>query len=231
MPKNKRKTSRPKKRGSASNKINNMFGSINSYRIKPEPFPRVMYSRAKFSDRGQMTIATPNVAVSESYRLNSIWDPRFALGGQTVVGHGNLMALYNKYMVLGARIRVSFNDPTVGANRVGCRIRIAGAGATVGKTVQQLAEKPLTYIDGLNNSGSQKKVFNFYVTPWSQIGISKLEYMTSSASYASVMNTDPVEPCYFDIFAVNPINTGNIQFLIQVVYDVKFFDRKDLTSS
>lgn len=243
MPKKvyKRKTYKPKRKMNGmdtSNKMKvreNRFKQINKYNVKPEPYPRVLYTRAKFSDRQQLTPGAGTGANSRVYRMNTIYDPYFSAGGQTVVGHANFANQYQAFLVTGAKVRVSFNNPTVDGTRIGVRLRINGNSPTSGRLIQELTEQPLTYMQGLNNSGKQEKTFNFFIRPWTLMGLSKLEYMANTTRYASFnMNSNPInvnDSAVIDVFAVNDDLAATVNYTITVVYYVQLFNRRQLFSS
>jgi hypothetical protein len=208
---------------------------VNNYNIKPEPFPRVLLTRAKFVENWQVTIPGYGLSEARSYRINSIYRPPFTAPATTVCGYAQLAAIYNKYLVLGAKVTVSFSDPTVDGIRVGVALRQASNGPCDAITLQTLANYSGTYISALNNTGSQKKEFNFFIKPWSLIGISKLEYMANSSIYASGIATNPSSPAYIDVFAVqddaSKASTQTVNALVKIIYYVKLFERAQLNQS
>lgn len=209
-------------------------GSQNN-NIKPEPFPRVLLTRAKFCQNlGYITAGAGGTATAVSYRLNSVYDPAFALGGGSVAGWTVLNSAYSNYWVMGCKIIVSFSDPEADGVRVGCTLRLDGANAASGKSLEALGATPNTYISAINNTGNQAKTFNLYVKPWSLIGISKHEYLANSASYSSAMNNNPAVPCYMDIFCVKNDGSGvavKVNCVVKVVYYTKFYNRKELSQA
>lgn len=209
------------------------FKQINAYRIKPEPFPRVLYTRAKFGFEGLLTQTVAGVATGYEFRMNSIYDPLASLGGRTVVGHANLAALYNNYLVVGAKVNVSFNNPDTDGCRIGCRIRVNNQNSVVGNNMQDITEKPMTYMAGLNDSGTQTKTMSFFIRPWTLMGLSKLEYMANRVGYSSAMNNNPTQDrAKFDIFLINPQTAAaNVRVAVKIVYYVQCFDRIGLVSS
>ena len=80
--------------------IGSEFKSINAYGVKPEPFPRVLLTQCKYSGEGQINLVGGlGIATAVTFRMNSIYDPYYALGGQTVAGHAALSAIYSSYLV------------------------------------------------------------------------------------------------------------------------------------
>jgi len=206
------------------------FKQVNQYKIKPEPMPRVLYTRAKFGWEGNLNQSIAGAAIGQTFRLNSIYDPDYTYvgpGSRTVVGHNILSSAYARYLVLGAKVSVSFNNPTVDGCRVGCRIRINANNPASGNTMQDIAEKEMTYMKGLNDTGKQTCGFSFFVRPWTMTGLSKLEYMANTSSYSSAMNGNPATEnrCLFDIFLINPTVTAQVRAMVRIVYYVQCYDR------
>lgn len=210
------------------------FKGSDNNNIKPEPFPRVLFTRAKFIDNEQLSVPAFGVSIAKTYRMNTIYRPSFTGSTSTVCGWAQLNAMYGNYLCLGAKVTVSYSNPTSDGCRVGVCLRQASSGPVTGLTLEQLANYTNTYISAVNNTGSQKKTFNFYIKPWSLVGINKLEYMANSSQYSSTMSSWPNAPCYIDVFAVNDdagASAQTINYLIKVIYYVKCFNRLQLNPS
>lgn len=214
------------------------FKQINTYKVKPEPFPRVLYTKAKFGQISFLTTPNSTNAAAVTYRLNSIFDPVQNPHGQpfpskTVVGYQEMASLYNRYLVTGCKVSVRFYDPNAESIRVGVRLRIDGEGAVNGVSQDSLVEQPLTYISGLSNSGKQIKSFNLYVKPYTLLGLSKLEYFANTTNYSSNIGSNPlVDRCYMDIFAVSGSAVSHaVSVAVKLTYYVQLYDRQYLSSS
>lgn len=243
MPKNRRQgfTKKPAPKpgfhgGSKSKfkKYDRRFKQIVPYGVKPEPFPRVLYTRCKFEDSYAFSQSTANLSVGWQFRMNNIYDPQTATGGKTVTGHAQLAAIYGRYWVTGAKVIIKFNNPSVDGTRVGVRLLTDNATSNIGTTLTTLCERPLTYISGLNDSGSQTKTFSFYIHPWTLCGVSKLEYLANSSTYSSVISGSPsaLNDCMIEAFLVNPdIASVSCRALVKVIYYVKLYNRNTLASS
>jgi len=214
------------------------FRQSKPYGVKPHPFPRVLFSRAVFAESRKLSCSL-GVAESHTYRANSIWDPDYTGGGRTVNGWAALNSLYQRYLVLGCKVYLSFNNPTIDGIRVGYRLRTADSQTALGQDMRQIIDLPMTYTSGLNNTGSQKKTFAFYIKPWSLLGIDKLEYMANSSQYSSLMGGNP-QPlgftaangsgCTFDVFCIQPDQTlsNDIEYTMKMVFYVKCYNRISL---
>lgn len=217
------------------------FKQINAYRVKPQIQPRVLYTRAVFADSRRLSFGA-GLSVAHTYRANSIWDPDYTSTGRTVGAYSLLSGMYQRYLVTGCKINVSFQNPTADGARVGVRLRIADQTSASAQSLQTLLESPMTYISGVSNTGSQKKNFNLFVRPWSLIGISKLEYMANTSQYSAAMGQNPQivgftaaggSGCTFDIFAINPdtMVSDTIDVTVKLTYYVQCYNRNTIASS
>jgi len=209
------------------------FGSTNSYRIKSEPFPRVLYTRMKFAQTKNVSTDALGIAGSHTYQLNSIYDPDYHAGGNSCVGWANLNALYNRYLVTGAEVIVKFFDPdsSNAAVKVGCAIRLQQNNPTVNKNIDNLASQPLVYIKGLSDRGNQKSNFHFHIKPWTQLGISKLEYFANTTKYSQQMALafSADNSALFDVFWMSTrLKVSELTYTIRIVLSVQLYERKTL---
>lgn len=214
-------------------KMGNKGTGVNAYNVKSEPFPRVLMTKCRFGEQSTLSCTVADTTVANTYGLNTIYDPRRALGGRTTVGHAQLAVLYDQYWVMGAKISVRFYDVQGDGWLVGCRLRINGNDGASTESASDLVERPMTYLVGLSDTGNQQKTFKFYVKPWSLVGCSKLEYLANSSAYSSFISNNPstVDNCVMDVFAVNPGSTGDVKYEIRIDYYTKLYGRKGLYSS
>lgn len=214
----------------------NTFQAVDSYGIKPNPFPRALLTQCKYTHINiPLTTSVQDLSVGNTYRLNSIWDPFFPVGGTTVAGHTQLASLYGKYWVMGAKVTVSFNNPQTDGMTCGCRLRIEAGTTAIGQTSALIGSQPNTYLQGIQDSGNQRRQFNFYVKPWTLMGLSKLEYLSNSERYSSVISGNPVgaaNSCLMDVFCIDSTQTSNIiRYSVNITYYVKLYSRLPLLQS
>lgn len=213
-------------------KLDNNFRQINRYKVKPEPFPRVMQTRVKFAHFAQLNMSTAGVSVATTFRLNSPYDPYYALGGTEARGWPILRSVYTNYLVTGAKLTVSFNNPLADGCRVGVLLRSNGLNTASGRSIEDLADTPMCYMSGINNSGSQKKTMSFFVRPWTLMGLSKLEYMANTSLYSSPTDNNPsADTCLCDVFLNNFSTPSTVHAVVRIVYYVQLFNRKPLNNT
>lgn len=209
------------------------FGSTNAYRVKSEPFPRVLFTRMKFAQTLNVTTDALGIAGSHTYQLNSIYDPDYHAGGNSCVGWSNLNNLYGRYIVTNAEVIVKFFDPDTsnGAVKVGCAIRINQNNPTAGKTMDNLSSQPLVYMKGLSDRGTQKSNFHFNIKPWTLLGVSKLEYFANTSKYSTGMAIVHAVPncALFDVFWLSTrLKASELTYTIRIIMSAQIYERKTL---
>lgn len=75
----------------------------------PYKFPSQAITKFSFSDVQNLD-PTASAAAYKTYRLGSIWDPEYGLGGLSASPYTQMSSIYNAYSVLSARYRVSWVD-------------------------------------------------------------------------------------------------------------------------
>lgn len=209
----------------------NLFRQINPYGVKPDPFPTRLHTRCKYVDSYQITASSlPRTAGVESvYRLNSIYDPDFTYTGTTVIGHSNFDALYGRYTVKGAKIEIKWSNPT--SDGMVCFASLNQARALEARTDKQNYASSLVYSTDLNNTGSQKNTMNFYVSPWSLVGLTKLEWMANKDIHSSPMGSNPSQTCFLRLACSGPVGSEKVHVSLKIIYYTEFYDRKQLDST
>lgn len=208
------------------------FRQIRPYGIKPDPFPRVLHTRCKWTyNYSQLSNAVTAFTCGneQAFRINSIWDPDFTSTGSTVIGWTNFNALYDRYIVRGVKIELEFHDPN--QDGVICYASLNQSATLQNQSDDVASGQSLVYSSVINNTGSQKKSFKFYVKPWSMLGLSKLEWMATKSTHTSIMNNNPADVIYLRTACSSPNTggtTGQIRVSIRLIYYVEFYDRKQL---
>lgn len=205
---------------------------IRPYGVKSDPFPTRLHARCKYATTGSLsTNATATQLGSDiTFRLNSIWDPYYPTGGSTVVGHSNFTALYNRYIVNGAKVEIVFTDPT--SDGMTCFASLNQTNTLSGLYEKGALEQALVYSNQINNTGSQKNRMVFYIRPWSLVGLTKLEWLSNKTIHSSAMTTNPSQDLLLRInCACTTGGVQNIQYKIRILYYTEFFERRQLYSS
>lgn len=225
-----RKKKTQQKYGKKGNK--NLFRQVRPYGVVPDPFPTRLHTRCKYIATKTMTAsaATAHTCGNEQvYRLTSIYDSDLTGTGETVVGHSNFNNLYEKYIVKGAKIEVKFSNPTADGMIAFCSLNQTAL--LQGKIDSWCMQDSLTYSSNLNNTGSQKHTFNFYVNPWSLRGLSKLEWMANKSDHSAALAANPTQDIYLRCAVSGKTLSSQMRISVKIIYYTEFFDRKQLTAS
>lgn len=218
-----------------------MFRMGKSYGLKAEPFPSRLHTRAVYSyvdyrsTEGKASDPTGNGNLSNQvvFNLMSIYQPLLGGGDTTVRGWTEFDDLYNKYIVKGCKVEVSFDDPSQDGGI--CYVSLCQGIGMSSRTHKEIIDVPTTYTSALNNTGSQRKKFKLYVRPWTLIGISKLEYMTNSDKYASIFNGNPdyqaIMRCGTVANNVDLQNNVTMTMSVKLTYYFMAYNRKGMATS
>lgn len=185
----------------------------------------------KFNYAGVGQINTAQFSVDKQYRLNSIYDPEYNLGGQSVAGLAQWSALYNKYRVY--KVDYLLNVVNIqGAQSIAGAIVPAPAGFTLysyGELATQPYAKPflLPPVQGMN-----KRIIKGSIYLPRLEGQSNIQYM-ALGNNSSTMNTNPANTNFLYIITQNVDNGMSgvpnvLQWSIKLRYHVELFERKSV---
>lgn len=166
-------------------------------------------------------------AITYQYGLSGPYDPRINLGGMQPIQWDQVSPMYERYWVWGAKVTVTFNNPSNDGMLVGFRIRgSTNTLATSGLTIAEIKETELTKSRWVNNSGNQTRVFKAYIRPWQILGITKTQYnnLEYSAQTTAVPTVQPVlEP--FALHTVTGEDAATIRCTVRIVYYIQMTNK------
>lgn len=89
---------------------------------KGHPFGKKFYTKLRYSESHTIAASsTANFASHYKMRLNSLYDPNYTGAGHQPRGFDQLMAIYEKYTVVGAKITVCYITTSTNPSVVGLR--------------------------------------------------------------------------------------------------------------
>lgn len=174
-----------------------------------------------------------------TYRGNGMYDPDYALGGHQPMGFDQYIALYNKYYVKSATIKVSvWAGPldTNSANNNDAMLFVwadtDAAGPAVGLDAKTVAERCMAH------NGRMQHVGNTYNTP----KVLSLKAFTKdicdkgfqSEDTSGTSSSDPFNVWFFHAVVCDPLTAypnKPLQILTRISYDAMFYDSKELGTS
>ncbi len=105
MPNKSRRSTKKSKSHRRNAPRGQIVGLTNSPCILPPMFRGKMF----YSTTGTMAVGTGALSTT-AFRLNSVYDPDYTNVGTSVAGYTNMVALYNRYRVLNAKVHLTLSN-------------------------------------------------------------------------------------------------------------------------
>lgn len=230
----KRKRSTSRKRSSSKTKGAKPYGlfkTIASYKRPGQIVPDRCRTNLRYVEGFAERV--PGAASDVySYNLNSCFDPNLSGTGHQPMGFDQLKALYGRYRVWNCKYKVSFFIASVGETVFYC--------VPTNETTSFVS----TPQDALETTGSKYGCCNVYTyggagTPpkvlSGKVNMASLygaKDISEADRYQALISASPTETAILHLGAWN-INNNNLTwtFLIELVYDVEFYDRTQVLGS
>lgn len=194
-----------------------------------DALPRILVTKFTYSDVQTLStnaLQTVSAGGSIPYRINTPYDPYYLAGGSSAQGWGIATSYYGNYIVTGAKINVTFSDPSADGMWCGIRFRQALNNDPIGESLLTLKNTQQTFCKAINNSGDQVQSFDFFVRPWVLGSKDRKSYMYEDDN-AAATNAIPANDLYvFDAFVMNQnASAQTIQCIVTIKYIVKLYNR------
>lgn len=208
-------------------------GSVTRYlhnRNDLNVFPTSKMVKLKYCETGFFTGGAGGFAGPEQiWKLGSIFDPNFALGGHQPYGHDQLAALYRNYQVVGVEIQLDFiNMSTPGTCGWGGLQSSNSTYVSTGKNPDALREKPGSVMSMPSAAAGSRQTMNFGYIDLAEIeGVSKSEFMGDD-NWGAAFGADPAKTAFLrvNICDIGGSTGFTAQAQITLVYHVKVYGRK-----
>lgn len=203
------------------------------------PFPPKYFTKLNYAEFGNTLVSTLGSLASSEWRLNSLYDPRVAVGGgqpryfDSLCGADGGVAPYRKYVVTGCKAIVNFNSysgAVGGTVAIGYRPASATAPTSMRECLERAGYKcrEISYYAG----GPSTRMISMYVPINRVFGISRVGLTDDLENYGAPYNNSPPELALFDVFFQPSVSsTSTISFTIKFVYYVRFSERNDVEDS
>lgn len=200
------------------------------------PFKRTMYCKLPYSESlTNMNSGLIGVfGVENVYRLGSIFDPQFAVGGHQPIGRDILAQIYNKYKVYGVMVDLHWTDAGGDGGICGIMINSSSDSTTLqGLSAETAVEKPNVFRGFVNDTGSQQWHFKKYFDLGKIEGLTRGQFKNDISLYSAQMATDPTLSPFLRLAVANIQQTSGIKVHcdVKLTYHVKFFDPITLAKS
>lgn len=204
------------------------------------PFPPRLRTVMVFGEQTELNQAVAGVGTAVTYRANSPYDPRVAVGGNsakwfdTFLGANNTDRPYQRYRVISTKINIAiFNQNTAAGTGniiVGCYPRTADQ-AIITYDMPKMLESPMGTFTYAPMANAYKPVrFSHKMNQAQFLGIKDLADVSSAEG---TYNSNPGFDTYYDLVvqAVNPASTASVFLMVNIEYYVELFSMNQPTSS
>jgi len=195
-------------------------------------FPQQMKVRLRYVDEYIMT-STAGSTVTQTFRMNSIFDPDFTGVGHQPYGHDQWSPLYNTYVVLGSKLKATWSPLTendVGTSRGPWNVLTVGDDdGSVPGSVLATCELPRcdNKVVCSKLGGNNMKVTTLTYSPVRDLGLDPFDDTVGAAVGANPSRV------YFGSCQANDINstTSSLMLKVEIEYLVLFRGSKNQAQS
>lgn len=184
------------------------------------PLARRHIVRMKYNDQVNFTTLTAGSEASQTFRMNSTFDPDKTSTGHQPYGRDTLAGLYEHYRVY--KFGYIITAPSTNDRYNVCVLPFNGS--VPPSTWQEAAEMPMAKSKSLSYQGCNPAVFKGSVYLPKLAGVPRVRYM-SEVDYASTVATNPNEVMDLIIFVDNVSGaTINISVNVTLFYYTEWYD-------
>lgn len=206
------------------------FGMI----MKRAPFAPSMNVCLEYGDNIILTAGTTGVYGTETiFNLNSLYSPQYS-GGHQPYGRDSLALLYRRYVVHAVGIDLTYTDPSEDGMIIACILQGAdGTFAITGSNNNAIAEKPMTVVRTINNSGEQTGHIKHFTHLHKLEGIHKYQWNANLADYSAGVGATPSKTPYLRIACASARNTSGATIMLRplIKFYCTFYERIVLAQS
>lgn len=199
-------------------------------------FPQRLNTKLEYVD--ELTLSTQSTLATFggeiAFRLNSLFDPYFPVGGHQPYGFDQLNTIYFRYQVHRCMVEVTFSDPSSDGLVVGAFAKnLNDPNTLVNATIAAAMERPTVWCKPLNNTGSQQIVFRKLYNLPEMLGLTKAQYENGWPSTSAAVSADPIQVAYFMVAAANARggSSQTVTARVRLVFDCSFWERNTVAQS
>jgi hypothetical protein len=196
-------------------------------------FPSKKFCVMKFTRQLGLATGVTQYAFGTNalFRLNNIYQPRVSGALQRAQGWNYLSGIYGKYKVYGAKVNITFSNPS--QDGLVCAIRPAQHDNTDYvslETVSAAGQKRWTVLKPINDSGSQVSRYSRYFDIGAMQGLTKSQFNADNDKFCSALNAGPATSPYIEVSCANTKDTtdANIMVAVSIEFYVQLYDRQVL---
>lgn len=193
--------------------------------------PQKIIRKLRYQSNKSLTISAAGATNVNVYRINSLFDPDFTGTGDQPRYFDQYMALYDRYLVLGARVKCTFyNTSSSEQNRCGMVVKTKSADETIGKDYIENERLQRNTLVGVEGGGGNIKTL---ILNWSGKKWFGKPRMTTEYDLTGSATTNPSTAAYLHVFSDNPwgYQNGGVRYTLTIDYIVQFKEPLMVTGS
>ena len=190
-------------------------------------FPTKKQHRTQLRYFGNFISLNPGlggVASSHIFSANGLYDPDITGTGHQPIGFDELMALYDHYTVIGAKIRVYFNNLDSSNNQFGTVVvRDGPSASTDTREIVENGYVSMCHLATAGTGGDKGQVAT-------SVDIAKFLGRSNALADSQLKGSsaaNPSEQVYFHVsaFPADQVDAGNVTATVILDYDVIFHEK------
>jgi len=195
-----------------------------------KPFGNTRIARLTYCDNFTLDPGA-NSTAGKLFRANGLYDPDATVGlGHQPYGFDQLMAVYNRYVVLGSKITVTAMPSGLNSALI-IAVKLSDNAALLSTTPTVLQEQPGYKYKMISNASAavQPRITATYSAR--RMCVPGFMY---NDQYIGTKNLDPADQWYFTVLTANPsptIDNVNMYFNVRIDYVAKFMNPVELEAS
>lgn len=163
------------------------------------------------------------------WNINSLYDPNNALGGHQPAGVNQWVQFYNRYRVIGCKVRATFHVAPEGATAAVVWLSATNGNNVTGGSFEQL-EQSHQVIRNINPSGQPTTTITRYYNMQRITGRTLQQYLSDDRYQAVLGSANPAETITLVAGARSilpgAIASPTVYCQLHLTYYVELFDRK-----
>lgn len=198
--------------------------------LKRYPFGKSLLSEHRYMEQNVSVDPGVGGAASEYFfSCNGLYDPNITGTGHQPLGFDQIATMFDHYIVYYAQIKVTFhNTDNTNINCVG--VRIADDTSTLLSGAEIVENGNLVYatLPPASEGGNSVRELTIDINPVKWLGRDMM-----SSDIKGDAGNNPSEQCMFSVFAFNTtgVNTGAVDFWVDIIYKAKWIEPRELSLS
>jgi len=175
--------------------------------------------------------ATTGITQDYQFRTNSIFDPDLTFTGHQPLGYDQISPLYDHYRVYSVAYKVVIQSATTSYTPATVCVVPTNSSTSIANPIGTAIEHAGSNFK-LTSSGANAITLYGSVDNWILNGKTRAQYAADDVTAAAI-NTNPTEVLILHVAmaCTDDASTLSLAGVIELVYDVEFFDPAQLTRS